>query len=520
VQLTPVLASLLVHDFLLAKRGVGTSVSHPLHSAILRHKARLNAEFTKARLRRGFSSLEALRESINQGADGSAQDLESETTDGRHPRWLRINTLKTTLQKQMESTFESFTEVASLSSVLKANRDAKVFTKDRNVDDLIALPPGYDLSKLDAYQKGEIVVQDKASCFPAFLLDPASMTGDIIDACAAPGNKTTHLAALLCLDKSGKRVIAFEKDKNRTHILRKMVGQAGADRVVHVNGSTDFLTTTPDKYPNITAILLDPSCSGSGIVGRDDGPKMELPSSPFNVVTGQSQPANPSQSSEPSTRKVGNSRKRKRMEHANMGPSNQVVDTLDKTKNGLDVSNNDEQDENELKRRLESLSAFQLKLLRHAMSFPAVERIVYSTCSIHEEENECIVVKALMAGKDHGWGLLLRNQQAEGLARWEMRGDAAACSKEIARLNRGGLIDLDLSNSPWSARQIADACIRCRKGEGAGTIGFFVAGLVRDCMKDGTTAACPVGQPELVESENENSSEKEWAGFSDEDTGP
>ncbi len=49
-------------------------------------------------------------------------------------------------------------------------------------------------------------------------------------------------------------------------------------------------------------------------------------------------------------------------------------------------------DDNE---RLQNLANFQTTVLKHALSFPAVKRVVYSTCSVHEVENECVVFEVL-----------------------------------------------------------------------------------------------------------------------------
>lgn len=48
------------------------------------------------------------------------------------------------------------------------------------------------------YKTGKIILQDKASCFPALVLAPPALeSGMVIDATAAPGNKASHLSALM-----------------------------------------------------------------------------------------------------------------------------------------------------------------------------------------------------------------------------------------------------------------------------------------------------------------------------------
>jgi putative methyltransferase len=86
---------------------------------------------------------------------------------------------------------------------------------------------------------------------------------DAIDCCAAPGNKTTQLAALL--QGPHTKLHAFDKSVTRCELLRSRVAQAGADtRVITYND--DFLQQDPKskKFQRVKTVLLDPSCSGSG----------------------------------------------------------------------------------------------------------------------------------------------------------------------------------------------------------------------------------------------------------------
>ena len=65
-------------------------------------------------------------------------------------------------------------------------------------------------------------------------------------------------------------IYAFEKDKQRVETLKKMSKIAGASCIQPI--CSDFLNVDPldQKYSNVEYILLDPSCSGSGIVSRMD----------------------------------------------------------------------------------------------------------------------------------------------------------------------------------------------------------------------------------------------------------
>ena len=332
-KLTPQLALFLAHDLLLSKNagggvgnagGIAASARHPLRLAIEKHKARLRAEFTKLRIKRGYASVEALRAAVDAGVEGQSsvsnelkRDSDGDSREPHnvinaitvrpprrqaHPRWVRINTLKSALQEQLSTTFSTYSRVENLKEVISASAAAQLLFIDPLVPNLLALPPNFELSSKGAYKQGKLIVQDKASCFPALLLFPKNLdpNDDAIDACAAPGNKTTHLAALMhdaqsqcsyhqkhsndtvqtttSTSKSAGKIFAFERDLKRTGTLRKMLSWAGTAKRVSVKGRVDFLKVDPrsEEYARVKYILLDPSCSGSGIVGRDDDEELEM----------------------------------------------------------------------------------------------------------------------------------------------------------------------------------------------------------------------------------------------------
>src|SRR5271154_7024552 len=110
------------------------------------------------------------------------------------PRWVRVNTLKMTFDdfaKRLQSM-----SLVSVDGVQALKDNPNGYLVDKNVKNLLALHPTYPvMTKFSTeYTSGTIILQDKASCIPADLLD-VKLGSSVLDACAAPGNKTTQLSA-------------------------------------------------------------------------------------------------------------------------------------------------------------------------------------------------------------------------------------------------------------------------------------------------------------------------------------
>lgn len=115
---------------------------------------------------------------------------------------------------------------------------------------------------------GEYLVMDEGAQLIAPLLSPREGEA-VLDACAAPGGKTTHLAAL----SAGKAAItAADVSTSRAATLRKTVARLGTGGIgiaIH-----DFAAgPLPGSADRFDRILVDAPCTGVGVIRRNPDAK-------------------------------------------------------------------------------------------------------------------------------------------------------------------------------------------------------------------------------------------------------
>ncbi len=155
---------------------------------------------------------------------------------------FRINTLKTNKEEIQIILKQEKIEYDEVSW----NKDAIVL---KNVTE-------QDIKKLEIYNEGKIYLQSLSSMLPVIILQPNEKE-NILDMTAAPGGKTTQIAAYT---KNKAFITATEKNKIRLQRLEYNVKKQGVKNINIMQEDSRKLS----DYFSFDRILLDAPCSGSG----------------------------------------------------------------------------------------------------------------------------------------------------------------------------------------------------------------------------------------------------------------
>jgi 16S rRNA (cytosine967-C5)-methyltransferase len=231
-------------------------------------------ELAKANARGGHGLVNAvLRRAAREGADELLGGLGEATPEQAaikhsHPEWLAQMWWRE-LGSQDACALMAFDnepgELAVRANTLRTNASALASAlpirthPDPDIPEALVLEEPFDAHGSPLWQAGAFIPQSRAAIRVARLLDP--QPGErVLDLCAAPGGKSTHLAALM--DDHGE-VLAVERDRRRAGVLARTAQRLGT-AAVRVE-LADAALARPEGAV-FDRVLVDPPCSGLGVL--------------------------------------------------------------------------------------------------------------------------------------------------------------------------------------------------------------------------------------------------------------
>ena len=160
--------------------------------------------------------------------------------------YIRTNTLKVTRDQLMRSLKEEGVNVVESTFLPESIR-------------VLDLP--LSISELSSYKQGWFQVQDEGSMVIAHILNP-QQNEIIIDTCAAPGGKTTHIAELM--ENRGK-ILAVDIDSHRLPLIDEAAERLGISIIETTQADARDID---DHLPEGGAdrVLIDVPCTGLGVL--------------------------------------------------------------------------------------------------------------------------------------------------------------------------------------------------------------------------------------------------------------
>ncbi len=274
----PILAALRLGLFqLLFLDGVAphAAVNESVELAKVHHRA--GANLVNAVLRRAANEGRPLLEALDDRTPGHAAVLNS------IPTWLaelwwqqlgedRARSLMRHANVPAESALRANTLLASREQVMDrlgiSARPAPRFPEG------LVLDGPFDAHASELFGQGMITPQSRGSMLVARVVAP--IAGErVLDLCAAPGGKTTHLAALM---SDEGEIVAVEHHPGRAAALERTCARTAARSVrVEVGDAAERRSDGP-----FDRVLIDPPCSGLGTL--QSRPDLRWRASPESIA--------------------------------------------------------------------------------------------------------------------------------------------------------------------------------------------------------------------------------------------
>ena len=163
---------------------------------------------------------------------------------------IRINKLKTNKEELMAKLKKQNIECEDINVNEKLTEDFLIINKIKNIENL------------DLFKNGYFTVQDISAGLTAKILNPKP-NEVVLDACSAPGGKTTYMAELM---KNKGTIEAWDIHQHRTKLVEQNAKRLGINIIkTQVKDASIYDENLNEKFDKI---LLDVPCLGIGVIKR------------------------------------------------------------------------------------------------------------------------------------------------------------------------------------------------------------------------------------------------------------
>lgn len=165
-------------------------------------------------------------------------------------------------------------------SELKLKLDERnIEYSETKIEEFINLKKVKNIENLDLFKEGYFTIQDLSAGLTAISLNPKP-NEYVLDACSAPGGKTTHIAELM--QNKGK-IEAWDIHEHRVKLVQKNARRLGIEIIkTDVQDAMEFNEKYVEKFDKI---LLDVPCLGIGVIKRKPDIKWQRKQEDIEKIT-------------------------------------------------------------------------------------------------------------------------------------------------------------------------------------------------------------------------------------------
>ena len=216
--------------------------------------------------RKGFKSIEEIKDPI-----------EKLSIEISMPKWLvekfineigmeETRKLGNSILKPSHSSARINEKYLSMEEALEAMQEEGFNVEQSKISPVGIIGQGGHFASSPLFQSGQLTIQDETSMLVAPAMQIESHH-QVLDACAAPGGKTTHIASYLSEENGGK-VVALDLHTHKVKLIEDNAKRLRVDKVVE--GRTMDARKVEEAFEDesFDRILVDAPCSGLGLMRR------------------------------------------------------------------------------------------------------------------------------------------------------------------------------------------------------------------------------------------------------------